>query len=1674
MLALTFVLDLYIILLSIMRKYNFNAYQEVIIMKSIKRILATALMLAMVFTLLGSTFTVSAASTVNCTDSIIVVDDDFANAAKGTAVSAIVAGTTYKGVMGSTAFATIEEAYEALKAGGSIYVAAGIYSEQLKLNKTVSLFGNKTDVNPNNENEISEASDKRSATGKDETILQDTLISYLPRAMDEQITGSCELTVNGFALTGDSCIRLQEDRASNARVTITCNVFDLVNDKAYDKLGITDAAFSAVQIGQPASYSFVAALATITNNRIERVGSAGNGIATTAGFTASWVTEINISGNYIANVTGDGFNVAHLVNTTTVSNNYVKNAGMARVHEFIRGTVKITGNTFDTVGGSTGNGQYALGVYAEANTSTYSSNWPVDTENVQISGNTFTNLGKAIRLYGRLRQSDSPINSSPYGTKIFDNVFVPAAAADCTFIHMSYGDGLYKVPVYDNYTGGRNPKDVCLIDASDSATAFAFDEYWLNEEKTDPSSLLDVTAITNTNGVSFAGADIKVAPDCSITTSIPSKLNEVQIGLEVKEGAYYELFSDATCTTPLENNTVALTPGQISYAYAKVYYGNYSAVYNILLTSKVAYTDYLDASEYVVGPEFSQYPANQQIYVEVNGEWRRAITGHSAFSDLPLAMDKAMSGDIIYMTAGAYETPFTIQGKGVKIRGAKAGINPNNMNSADYSRSDERGDLNEETRFTANITLMSGINGISFDGVTFTEKGRFLFSGSFGIENMTFENIMCTGSTDQDALLYRGRNDTGKNTFSNFRLANSRFEGAGTNYVMRLPNISNGIFEANVFTGCNKNIYMGGHDGSSTDVLMFKDNIFQNITVSNFLYIGQSTNGTNDIGARVKNSIAFDGNKVLGCTGGTFMYLDRWTAGNHLTITNNRFEGSKGQFSVNCYEKFTGQTIDIHENYFDSSITKILTNNLLATVADCSYNYFANGPVGAIAGAGTYVPYYTDAAMTKLAGAYEITSVTSPAAAVLDGENKTITYNAATAANFLDFAVEVSDGCTYKIYSDITCQNEISSTITLKGVETVFYVKVFAEDGVSSAVYTVTVNQPINNNAELLGIDVEGSTWVEQGTKYNCVLPNSYVKGPLLPIVSAGGSASFYATTDTELTTPINYTVDMDIPVGKTSYLIKVTSEDGTNEQVYEVSFTRTKSTAAELVDVKDSIEDVTIDGNVAMMTVDNETTSLLPELVVSDGATYELFSDIGCNIYQDEALALVVGENKVYAKVTAEDGVTSQVYTIVIERMDKSADKRIMVASFPIFATSEDELVNDATGEMIGMKRIDNSAKVLYLQPNDYIASLKDTLVVNDGATYEIFAQYDEGTEELSGKLSSNSDQKTIKLAEGTNTFYIRINALNGSSAVFKMIVLNKIRNTESDIISVNGFAQKRVDNVITGSNGTDNPQVDIFVSDNATAKVYADRKKTKEIPSTMTSYTVTETKETFTNCKLSSPMSQGYMVLYVDVTSQTGVTSSYVLKLTAGMFSAKFKDIEDHWAAKYINEAYLMGVTNGTKWSDGTYTFNPQDKATREQVAVFMCNLMGVNSAAYQGVTLKYKDAKQISKWASNAVKAVYELGIMQGDGTNFNPKANISRQEFMSVMVRAAALDTSKGSASNLKRFKDGGDVAKWAKTAVATAVAYGLVNGDEHGYLNPTKSISRAEIVTIMVGAKNYVR
>ena len=82
-----------------------------------------------------------------------------------------------------------------------------------------------------------------------------------------------------------------------------------------------------------------------------------------------------------------------------------------------------------------------------------------------------------------------------------------------------------------------------------------------------------------------------------------------------------------------------------------------------------------------------------------------------------------------------------------------------------------------------------------------------------------------------------------------------------------------------------------------------------------------------------------------------------------------------------------------------------------------------------------------------------------------------------------------------------------------------------------------------------------------------------------------------------------------------------------------------------------------TISGQTITANVANEVTSQVVSITTSPAASWKLYSDAACtNEIPNKTMQLSVGENTAYIQVTAEDGVTTKIYTIVITRAEALA----------------------------------------------------------------------------------------------------------------------------------------------------------------------------------------------------------------------------------------------------------------------------------------------------------------------------------------------------------------------------------------------------------------------------------
>ncbi len=116
----------------------------------------------------------------------------------------------------------------------------------------------------------------------------------------------------------------------------------------------------------------------------------------------------------------------------------------------------------------------------------------------------------------------------------------------------------------------------------------------------------------------------------------------------------------------------------------------------------------------------------------------------------------------------------------------------------------------------------------------------------------------------------------------------------------------------------------------------------------------------------------------------------------------------------------------------------------------------------------------------------------------------------------------------------------------------------------------------------------------------------------------------------------------------------------------------------------------------------------------------------------------------------------------------------------------------------------------------------------------------------------------------------------------------------------------------------------------------------------------------------------------------------------------TSTFSDVDKNaYYSKYVGWANENGIIKGV----GGNRFAPEDKVTREQMAVIMLNLATLlRKAEAEGVSLTYADSLSISSWAVDGAKYCQETKVITGrDGGIFAPQDSATRAEVAAVIER-----------------------------------------------------------------------
>lgn len=181
-------------------------------------------------------------------------------------------------------------------------------------------------------------------------------------------------------------------------------------------------------------------------------------------------------------------------------------------------------------------------------------------------------------------------------------------------------------------------------------------------------------------------------------------------------------------------------------------------------------------------------------------------------------------------------------------------------------------------------------------------------------------------------------------------------------------------------------------------------------------------------------------------------------------------------------------------------------------------------------------------------------------------------------------------------------------------------------------------------------------------------------------------------------------------------------------------------------------------------------------------------------------------------------------------------------------------------------------------------------------------------------------------------------------------------------------------------------------------------------------------------------------------------------------------FNPFKDVKSTDWYYEAVEYVNTQGLFNGTGTNEFSPNASMTRGMFVTVLGKAAKMDTSAYG--TSQFKDVPGDAYYAPYVTWAA-EVGVVNGTSPNtFSPNNSITREDMATMLykyARAYGYDTSYDEA-NLLAFPDAGKISSYAQVPMVWAVTQGVLAGSD-GYLNPKGYATRAETAQIFYNSRN---
>ena len=170
-------------------------------------------------------------------------------------------------------------------------------------------------------------------------------------------------------------------------------------------------------------------------------------------------------------------------------------------------------------------------------------------------------------------------------------------------------------------------------------------------------------------------------------------------------------------------------------------------------------------------------------------------------------------------------------------------------------------------------------------------------------------------------------------------------------------------------------------------------------------------------------------------------------------------------------------------------------------------------------------------------------------------------------------------------------------------------------------------------------------------------------------------------------------------------------------------------------------------------------------------------------------------------------------------------------------------------------------------------------------------------------------------------------------------------------------------------------------------------------------------------------------------------------------------FTDVKGgEWFYPDVYYVWDQGLMNGKS----TDTFDPNGTTTRAEFAAVLYRLAGSPAVtAAQKAACPFTDLA--ADWYKDAVVWAYDAKVVNGVSANtFAPNEKITREQLVAMLYRYSG----ETGAADLSKIPDADTISDYAKSAVAWAVANGIVSGFPDGSFRPRGNATRAQMAAII--------